>query len=426
MAKLVEVFSEFFRAFGYHPTLRAELEGLSGRRHPVPLVLDKDARRVAVTAWLHRQPLGPTFIQEFVDAVKDCACDGGLVVSLGPVPPELAAHASHHRIQVWDGLRTTQELGSAVLRETCPDAWEQRDPWTPPRSSRILDQVRAAAPIPVVETPGAPATVLLPTTQVPLPTTNEPTNEPPFPAAIPATLATAQTQAADTLQIPLAFGVLDQAVQAPPPAPPPPPTARAPIVAPVVALPSARPSRNVLRLQVNKNLAASLARAKVRSVDRLFLRLVPHHLFDYEASILVEGSLQAQKQTGRMAVDASLKRVRPWSYPLDVADFSAEGADVDEKPVRVAEDDARRLVVTELKTHVTRDVVLQEDDSEWSVVVKKKVSLAEEELKVMPLGVYWVPVWRASGKDGAIEIDAATGQVLFEELAIPKSDAQLI
>jgi hypothetical protein len=35
-------------------------------------------------------------------------------------------------------------------------------------------------------------------------------------------------------------------------------------------------------------------------------------------------------------------------------------------------------------------------------------------------------VWRISGPEGAIEIDAATGNVVFEELMSQRTDSQLI
>ncbi len=431
MATLVDVFSEFFRAFGYTTRTRTELPGTSGRRHPVALLLEKDTRRVAVAFWLHRQPLGPTFVAELLEAIRDTACDGGLVVSLGAVPETLTVHAAQNRVQVWDSLRTTQELGSAVVRETCPDVWEQQDPWATPRPSRILHQVHQAALNATPATPPAPAAAPTPVpTPAPAPTPASPVSEPPFPAAIPPLLAAPETQPSPILEIPMAFGILDQAVQpataAPTPPAPAPPTP-APTVAPSFApAPIPRPARRILRTQVSKSLALSLAKPKTRTIDRVFLRLVPCHVFDYEAQVLVEGSLHADTQTGRVCVDASTKRVKPWVHALDVGEVALEGADVDEKPIRLPSDEAQKILTNELRSLVTRDVVTQEDESEWSVIVKKKVELAENELRLHNLGVYWVPIWRVAGRDGSIEIDAATGQVVFEEITAPKADALLL
>jgi hypothetical protein len=406
MATLVEVFAELFRAFGYTPSLNVELEGTTGRRHPITLLLEKDSRRLAVATWIHRQSLGPAFVRELIDAVKDTGCDGGLVASLGATPETLVVEAGQAGVAVWDSRRIAQELGNAVLRETCPDVWEQPDPWTAPRPSRILEQVRQA----VLEAP-PPAAVTEPVAAPAPPVAEAP---PPAPEPAPASPALA---APETLQVPMAFGLLDQATAAPAPAPTPAPEPAASIVP---------PGRNTLRLQVAPPLATSLAKGKTRTVDRLLLRLVPHYVFDYEASLLIEGSLQSEKRTGRMAVDAATKRVREWALPLEVADVAVHGVDVDEKPVRLAEPDARKLLASELRTLVTRDVVLEEDDSEWSVVVKKKVELAENELRLTLQGVYYLPVWRASGRDGSVEIDATNGQFVHEELTVAKSDALLI
>ncbi|MBI2077387.1 MAG: hypothetical protein HYT80_03310 [Euryarchaeota archaeon] len=224
-------------------------------------------------------------------------------------------------------------------------------------------------------------------------------------------LATPAESAPSELQLPLSFGVLDVAAQ---------PVAAAP---PPVA---ARPSKPVLRSQVSRSLAASLSKKKLGTVDRSFLRLVPYHVFDFEAHLLVDGSLDAEVRRGRMAVDAAQKRVAEWTHALEVGDVPSEGADVDEKKVRVSEQEAAQILKQELVKIVTRDVVMEEDADEWSVVVKKKVSLGPNDVRLNPLGTFWLPIWRVSGKDGAVEIDAASGAIVFEEALAPRGDSQLL
>lgn len=417
MALLVEVFSELFRSFGYATRLQPELEGLTGRKWPTPLVAEKDTRRVAVQQWLRTDPLPEASLDEFLDLVKDTGSDSGLLLSLGTVPDALLMRAARHRIQVWDPRRITQELGTAVLHETCPNLWEHSDPLVSPRPSRILERVQESAAAP----PVAPAPV--PPTPTP---PAQPQQELPVVAAVPPFLApTPVAPAPEGLQVPLAFGVLD-AVATPATSAPTPTVTQVPVLAEAPAPPPASPGRAILRTHVNKSLALSLTRGKLRNVERVFLRLVPYHVFDYEAQLLVEGSLSAEVRRGRMAVDAALKKVTEWQQPLDVADLPPEGADVDEKKVRVDQPEALKLLVGDLRNLVTRDVLMQEDDSEWSVVVKKKVSLAEDEVRASPLGLYWLPLWRVTGKEGSMEIDAVTGRVVFEEIFQERSNAQLI
>lgn len=423
MATLVQVFAELFRSYGYQATLGPELSGASGRRHPMALLLERDTRRFAVSLWLNRQPLGSAFVSEFIHTVQDAQLDGGLLVSLGAVPETTLTQTAPHRIQVWDSRRTAQELGNAVLAETCPEAWDASDPLAQARPSRILEQVHAAAP----PSPAPPAPAA--STVAPLAVAT------PFPTEISTPPAPAPTPAPTELQLPFAFGVLDQASAPSPPAPalaPSPTPVQVPVVSPFPspvpeASPApARPQSRILRLQVNKNLAVSLAKPKTRTVDRMFLRLVPHYVYNYEAQLLVEGSLQTEQRQGRMGVDAALKKARPWTLALDTADLPAEGAEIDEKPVRVPEAEARKIVVNELRTLVTRAVVHEEDASEWSVVVRKKVELAADEIRLELLGIYWQPIWRLTGVDGSVEIDAATGQMLHEESSVLRNDAQLI
>lgn len=453
MTLLVEVFSELFRLFGYAPRLHAQLDGSSGRKWSAPLLLEKDNRRLALLTWLDKQELPEALVNEAIGLVNDAGLDGALVLSLGAVPEPLTSRAARQRIHVWDSRRITQELGTAVLHETCPGLWDHPDPLLAPRASRILEKVHEearhqstlpTAPAPTSSTAPLAVTPGTPTAPTSAPSVGAPTPISPPPSAAPNPLPTAPSATSNLapasphptpaatfpptaerpigeFQLPLAFGVLDQVVnqpvqiEPPPVAPPTPPTATAP-----------RPERAVLRVQVSKGLALSLVKNKLRHVEHVFLRLVPHYVFDYEAQLLLEGSLQSETRKGRMGVDASTKKVLEWHQALEPAPLPAEGVDVDEKKVRLAESDAQKLLLGELKTLVTRAVVMQEDDSEWSVMVRKKVTLADNDVRITSHGVYWVPIWRLSGKDGSMEIDASTGQILFEEVLLPRADAQLI
>lgn len=443
MTTLIEVLAHFFGPFGYEARTHESITGRSGRNHPIPLTLEKDARRVAVAAWLHSTPVGETFAREFIDAVGDTGCDAGLLVSLGATPDAVTRPAKEARVHVWDSRRLAQELGDAVLRETCPDQWTQRDPLLASKPSRIMDAVQTTAPAPVPE-----AARELPVT---------PQAEPAFPTTAPTAAAQETDHSPETLEVPAAFGLFDAVESAPQQAPAPtesaPPASSAPaaempfglwaepaqvpaaatpsMLQPTAAAPSmhpatARAEKPILRLQVTKELARSLAKPKTRTIDQLFLRLVPHHVYDFEAHVLVEGSLNAERKTGRMAIDASRKRVAEWPYALETSRLEATGVDIDEKPVRASADDGRDMIIKELQRLVTRDVTMQEDDSEWSVTVKKKVELAEDEVTLNHVGTYWVPVWRVAGEHGHVEIDAATGQFLLEEIAEPQHDSVLI
>lgn len=448
MAHLIEVFSELFRSYGYASTSPHEVEGRSGRRWPARLLLEKDSRRLAVLTWLEAQPLPETLVESARELVRDGASDGALVLSLGPVGEALAVRGASERVQVWDLLRITQELGTAVLHETCPGLWDRQDPLTAPRASRILAHVRQAvlqqaptqplpapaAPTSPEPTPSPPST---PTVQATLPTTVPPPSVPsalpssapapaladaPPPAAPSPAVPAAAERAAGEFALPPAFGVLDGFVSQPVITQPAPQT---PPASPTTPEPRTD-GRKIVRVQVNKSLALSLVKGKLRHVERVFLRLVPYYVYDFEAHLLLEGSLDAEVRKGRMGVDAALKRVQEWAQPLDVGELPREGVDVDEKKVRLTEPEARKALLGELQGFVTRDVTMQEDDSEWSVVVRKKVTLAEDEIRLNPLGVFWVPLWRLTGKEGSVEINASTGEVVFEELLQPRADAQLI
>ena len=405
MTGLVEVFSAWFRTFGYSVRLDATVQGASGSYHQLPLLVELDARRIGVYAWMRTDPPNNSFFDAVRSATHDLRLDQTVVLSLAGVPDGERATLARNDVHVWDARRIAQELGEAVLAETCPEVWPRTDPLQVVRSKVMEEVLQAKEPIAPARAP-APAP--------------EPTAEPPFPVAAAPALATPQQQPATELVVPAAFAMFET------PAPAPAPAAPAPAAATPVATPTPRPIRPILRTQVSKALALSLVRKKIRNIDRIILRLSPYHVFDYEAHLLIDGSLDAETRRGRMAVDATLKKVMEWSLPLDIADLNAEGCDVDEKKVRVDVAAAENALRHELVNLVTRDVVLAEDGDEWSVVVKKKVALAPSDITLHPLGTFWIPIWRVSGKEGSIEIDATSGTVLHEEIAVEKSDSQLI
>lgn len=404
MTGLVEVFSAWFRTFGYSVRLDATVQGASGSHHQLPLLVELDARRIGVYAWMRADTPNPAFFDAVRSATRDLRLDQSVILSLASLPDAERATLARSDVHVWDARRIAQELGEAVLAETCPDVWPRNDPLQTTRS-KVMEEVLQAkepvAPTPV-ETPAA-----------------EPLAELPFPVAAAPVLATPHQQPSRELVVPAAFAMFET----------PAPATPAPVhVAPVATAPAtpSRPIRPILRTQVSKALAISLVKKKLRAIDRVFLRLSPYHVFDFEAHLLIDGSLDAETKRGRMAVDATLKKVMEWSLPLDIAELNAEGCDVDEKKVRVDTTGAENALRHELVNLVTRDVVLAEDGDEWSVVVKKKVALAPTDITLRSLGTFWIPIWRVSGKDGSIEIDATSGNVLHEEIAVEKSDSQLI
>lgn len=340
-------------------------------------------------------------LETAVGSVRDAGCDSALILCLAPLTESQKLEAGRLGVTLWDATRIVQELGEAVLAEMCPDVWTRTDPLVAPRPSRVREAVRLEAFTKFEPSPPSTPTA-------------EPALELPFPAAVPPLLATPETQPQPELQLPAAFGALEAALaQAAP-------DARAPAPDPGPALP------RVLRLQVSKNLAVSLVRKRIGVPDRVFLRLSPYYVFDYEANILIDGSLDAEPRKGRMAVDAAQKKVLEWTVALDTGTLDTTGVDVDEKKVRLSEAEAIGLLKGELAKVVTRDVVMEEDADEWSVVVKKKVTLGPDDVRVAPTGLYYLPVWRLSGKQGAVEIDAASGQVVFEEILAPRTDSQLL
>lgn len=182
----------------------------------------------------------------------------------------------------------------------------------------------------------------------------------------------------------------------------------------------------VLKLQVSRRVAHNLVKDKLRRVREDRLRLIPFEVFSYEADVLVDGRLDAETKRGRVGVDAWMKRAQVWDHGTETAPLDAGGAEVEPLKVRLDREEARRIVLSHLEELVGREITEEQEGDDWSVVVKRRVRLAEEDVRIRYDGTYWLPVWRLSGAEGAVEIDAAGGQVLEEEILVEQTDSQLL
>jgi hypothetical protein len=186
------------------------------------------------------------------------------------------------------------------------------------------------------------------------------------------------------------------------------------------------PSPGVLRMQVGPRLAANMVKEKVRELRDVRLRLVPFLVYEFEADVLLDGKLDAETKRGHVGVDAWMKRAGRWDEGFETAPLEADGVEIEKRQIRLSEYEGKLLALRHLEEIVGRDTTQKEDTDEWSVVVKKRVRFAGDDVRIRCLGTFWVPIWRLTGRDGSVEIDAATGQVIEEELLVEPSDSQLL
>jgi hypothetical protein len=182
----------------------------------------------------------------------------------------------------------------------------------------------------------------------------------------------------------------------------------------------------VLRVQVGRRVARNLVKEKLREVREDRLRLVPYFLFNYKAELLVDGRLDAETHEGLVGIDASTKRALEWHFGIETAPLSEQDVEVERKSVRIDQAAARQVLLKHVGALVGREVTTEEQSDEWSMVVRKRVRLAGDEISVRFLGLYWLPVWRLAGPGGSIEIEAASGETVEEDVLVEQSDSQLI
>lgn len=181
----------------------------------------------------------------------------------------------------------------------------------------------------------------------------------------------------------------------------------------------------VLCLHVPLDKAKAIARDRVFTVDHIELVLHPVHLVRYECDLLAEGSLRYDTVSGIVQVHATDKtagEVGEGIEPEGVAPLPEPWrAYVRDRRVRIAAERARELAFEWVMAAHTRVVDVRVDDEEqnFSITEKHRVSPRPDHARLEHAGVFYRGVWRLSGTNGSLEIDAITGSVDDEGLRNP-------
>jgi hypothetical protein len=142
------------------------------------------------------------------------------------------------------------------------------------------------------------------------------------------------------------------------------------------------------------------------------LELIPHYLFDYSCDLMLAGK-PVGTEKGRVSVNALTKKAESWSGSLDIVYALEQGhrrldpTIVPEAAEEIARDEVVRLHTAE------REFV--DDQEHVTVKERKKVAPIREEIRLTPLGLYYLPVWCVEGVHGVMLINAGTGKIVSED-----------
>lgn len=195
--------------------------------------------------------------------------------------------------------------------------------------------------------------------------------------------------------------------------------------------PTGRPAVDRLPVRVPLEDGLQAVQDRLYNVKRAELLLRPAWHYDYECDLLVEGSLRYDTVSGHVAVDASSKRVRE----LDARFVGAEDevgvpdeVGLDVRRAKLAADKAVEYARREITSRHTRlvDVAAEDEDQNFHYTEKKRVGPQSDQIRLEPRGLWHRPFWRFWGRNGHMDLDAVTGELVEADLLDPHPDAVMI
>ncbi len=418
--RLRQLLAELFAAHGFETTVDAALEGRSGGFYTAPVLAEQGDFAVLIERCAANEHLTGDKVQELTNVVEDIGAEQGLIVHLGPIDADAAQHGAG-RIVLWDADRLARLVGNARLHDA---------------ADVPLDRLPLEAPVPSLETTEhevGPGTVIpdaftdmfaAPAPEAPEPSAFSMFNDAPEPASTQQ--PTPQPARSEPLEeVPVFGGIdldalesMDTTAPTPDPAPTPTATPAAPAMDPFPADNAA--THPVLPPRLTADEAAARVRDRLYLVESKRLVLQPVHLLDYECDLLVEGSLRYDTVAGRLQVHGTNKAVGEVDSNLfepRIAGACPPGP-VRERDLRVSHERAMELARDTITAAHTRLVEIETTDESEDVCVteRKQVAPRPDHVRIQHLGVVHRPQWELRGPNGALLVDAVTGEPVAEEL----------
>ncbi len=142
------------------------------------------------------------------------------------------------------------------------------------------------------------------------------------------------------------------------------------------------------------------------------LELVPHYVFEYRCQLDVNGEERISKN-GLLAVNALTRNVEPWHENFDTV-FAIEINHRRLEPM-IDVEDAREAIREEVIRIHTYEKELIRDDGKVTVMEKRSLAPAPDDVTLVGQGLFYLPVWCVEGVHGVMIINAGTGKIISED-----------
>ncbi len=412
---LRELLADLFAAHGYRVSQDTALEGRSGTLYNIPILAEDDDRYVLVDCAAEEEPVGQETLDALATVIDDAGADVAVLVHLGDVDG-----VPDPSVLLWDRHQVAALVGDSIVAQA--GGWAPLQ--LPLRARRVLAQT---PPIDLTSELAAAASPSIGN------------REPDWHEADDALDFAAFDL--DALASPELGSDSSTAPEGPSPTPGPPghsllaralretvPAARA--APPREGSTSRDDAFPCLPMNVTLEQARHLVRDQIANVERAGLILQPVWIFDYECDLLVGGTLRSETTIGRIEVHATSREVRPIDDPIapEPLRHLPVGIDPEERPLRTSQERALQEARQAVVAANTRVVQVQSDDPEdnFTVSEKKRVEPRPDHVRLTCLGTFHRPLWRLSGVNGSVELDAVTGELATQQLRSSSSSAVML
>ncbi len=401
---LRDLLADLFSSHGFDVSRDTALEGRSGTLYTIPLLAEDDDRYVLVDCAAEEEPVVMETLDDLAAIIDDVGADLAVLAHIGPVE---AAAAHESPVILWDRHQVAALVGDNLVAQAVGTA-----PAALPLRTRILGR---RTPDPEAALPGLHDLLA-----------DGPDTYPGLNAVDLDGLGQADTQAPTGVAATSAPGAgadsllaraLRETVPGTTSRPAP---ARTPTAEAFPCLP----------MRVTLEQARHLIRDQISNVERAGLVLQPVWIFDYECDLLIEGTLRSETAFGRIEVHGTSRVVTALEEELAPAPLVhlPEGMAPEERPLRTSRERALQEARQEVVAANTRVVQVLMDDPEdnFTVSEKKRVEPRPDHVRLTCLGTFHRPIWRLSGVNGNVELDAVSGEIVTQQLRSSSRNAVML
>ena len=167
----------------------------------------------------------------------------------------------------------------------------------------------------------------------------------------------------------------------------------------------------IIKLSISEDEASAIAKGYVHGFNQKLI-LLPYLVFEYSLEILVEGKIETKQVKGVIAINGLNKKYEIWrrgyetTVHMDLPHQRLEPT--------LGLEDCKKIAADALSEEYSKEEEVKIEGENITIIEKRKTKPKKGTIKLNFLGLYYLPVWVAEGRDGMIMINGASGEIMKE------------